>query len=146
MKNLHQRIRNQPEGDHTKKFPFPIHTFIGINRTLTSSASNGDIGGQQHKADRKNQHQINQQKNTAAILCCQKRKSPEIAHSNCTPGRRKNKSELPCKTTFFLHLLFPISLLNLTYTNHNLKIVINKYKVIYFILYFFLSYNTRVKS
>lgn len=89
MRNGHQK------GQDAEKFPLGPHFGIGSDGALFCAPPDGDIRGEQRKTKGQHQHQIDQQKQTAAILCGKIREPPEVADTYCTSGGSEDKSKLP---------------------------------------------------
>ena len=97
----HNNGRHQ-EGDNAKKFPLGIHRGIGIDRILPGPSSHCNVGCQERKTECKRQDQVNDNKQSAAVLRCQIRKSPEISYTDRAACSSHDKADLPGKSGFFL--------------------------------------------
>ena len=94
----HQACQN------AKKSPFRLQLLICRQRALFCFSSDGNLCGQQCKTERQREHQIHQQKNTATVLGCQIRKSPDITKSYSTSCCRQHKADGPGKaSSLFFH-------------------------------------------
>ena len=78
---------------------------VGADRALVGHAAQRSLGHDHRVAERQRQHNIDQQKNTAAVLGRQIREPPDIAQSHRRPGSRQHKAELAGKRASVL-LLF----------------------------------------
>ena len=94
--NWHQK------GQDAEEFPLGAHALVGADGTLLGAAANGDIRGEQRETEGQHQHQIHQQKQTAAIFCGKVREPPQVADTHRTSGGSKDKSDLSGETACFL--------------------------------------------
>ena len=97
----HDQNRHQ-KGQDAEEFPLGAHRLVGADGTLLGAASDGDIRGEQGETEGQHQHQIHQQKQTAAILCGKVREPPQVADTHRTSGGSKDKSDLSGETACFL--------------------------------------------
>ena len=97
----HDQNRHQ-KGEDAEKFPLGTHGLVGADGALLGASSDGDIRGEQGETEGQHQHQIHQQKQTAAILCGKVRKPPQVADTHRTSGGSKDKSDLSGETACFL--------------------------------------------
>ena len=77
---------------------------VGADRAFVGHAAQGSLGHDHRVAERQRQHNIDQQKNTAAVLGCQIREPPDIAQPHRRPGSRQHKAELAGKRASVLFL------------------------------------------
>ena len=77
---------------------------VGADRAFVGHAAQRSLGHDHRVAERQRQHNIDQQKNTAAVLIRHIREPPDIAQPHRRPGSRQHKAELAGKRTSVLFL------------------------------------------
>lgn len=80
-----------------RNFHFGCSSAYAPMALLCVRAADGDVGGQQRKAERQHQHEVDQQEQPAAVLCREIGEAPEIPDADCASGSREHEAELPEK-------------------------------------------------
>ena len=95
----HDQDRDQ-KGDDPQKTPAGPHLPVGIDRVHPGPAADRYVGGQQGKAERERQNQVDQDKEAASVLGRQIGEPPQVSDTDRASGRRHDKTDLSCKAPF----------------------------------------------
>ena len=74
---------------------------VGVEGIFLSFSSDGNVRGQQDKAEGQNQDQVDQKEQTASVLGAQIRKAPDVSNTNGTSRRGQDKTDGTTKPFFF---------------------------------------------
>ena len=70
---------------------------VGVEGIFLGFSSNGNVRGQQDKAEGQNQDQVDQKEQTASVLGAQIRKAPDVSEADGRARSRKDKANLAGK-------------------------------------------------
>ena len=65
---------------------------VGVEGIFLGFSSNGNVRGQQDKAEGQNQDQVDQKEQTASVLGAQIRKAPDVSHAHSASRRGQDKT------------------------------------------------------
>ena len=74
---------------------------VGVEGILLGFSSNGNVRGQQDKAEGQNQDQVDLKEQTASVLGAQIRKAPDVSHAHSASRRGQDKTDGTTKAFFF---------------------------------------------
>ena len=74
---------------------------LGGEGSFLGFSSNGNVRGQQDKAEGQNQDQVDQKEQTASVLGAQIRKAPDFSHAHSASRRGQDKTNGTTKAFFF---------------------------------------------
>lgn len=74
---------------------------VGVEGIFLGFSSNGNVRGQQDKAEGQNQDQVDQKEQTASVLGTQIRKAPDVSHAHSASRRGQDKTDGTTKAFFF---------------------------------------------
>ena len=97
----HDQHRHE-EGQDAEEFPLRVQLSVRADGAFVRPAADGDVGGQQRKAERQHQHEVDQQEQPAAVLRREIGEAPESPDADCASGSREHEAELPGKMIRFL--------------------------------------------
>ena len=97
----HDQHRHE-EGQNAEELPLRVHFSVCTDGAFLRPAPDGNVRSEKGKAEGQHQRQIDDQEKSAAVLCRQIRKAPEIADADRASRRRQHKAELPGKIVGFL--------------------------------------------
>lgn len=92
--------------DPSQETEFLVKSLISHNRTLFRFSSDSDFRSHQCKPEGQRGNDINNNKNSAAILCRQIRESPQIAQTDSASGSGEHKSDAARKAAPLLFCIF----------------------------------------
>ena len=73
----------------------------GVERILLCAAADGYVGRQQGEAECQHQHEVDEQKQSTAVLGAEIGEAPDIADAHCAARRSQHKAERTAETTAF---------------------------------------------
>ena len=83
---------------------------VGVEGIFLGFSSNGNVRGQQDKAEGQNQDQVDQKEQTASVLGAQIRKAPDVFPTpTALPAAARTKPMEPLKPFSFLFMIDQIS-------------------------------------
>ena len=74
---------------------------VGVEGIFLGFSSNGNVRGQQDKAEGQNQDQVDQKEQTASVLGAQIRKAPDVSHPHSASRCGQDKTDGTTKAFFF---------------------------------------------
>ena len=93
--------RGNDKRQYSEEFPFFVHRPERIKRVLLRFSSDGDVGRNQNESERKHQHEVNYQEQSAAVFRAKIRKTPDVSHAYRASRRSQNESERTAESAFF---------------------------------------------
>ena len=90
------------KGQDTQKLPLRVHFRVSADGAFFRAPPDGDIRGQQGKAEGQHQRKVDDQKQAAAVLRCQIGEAPQISHAHSASRSSHHKAQLPGKMICFL--------------------------------------------